>query len=137
MKKLYRILFFGGGGGAIFRGAIFLGCIFPGAIFRGTIFLGGLFPGVNFPGVTFPGGIFPSTKKVIAPDILDHMLIRDLLFLCAIKQLGSYFDKLAIVILKFTDHFHQDQFTTTSRLNMGVSHLLKRDSNIDVLTNNT
>ena len=41
MKKFYKILFLGGGGGAIVQGASFLGGIFPGDI--------------------SPGGIFPST----------------------------------------------------------------------------
>ena len=41
MKKLYKILFLGEGGGN-----------FPG----------GFISGGNFPGGTFPGGIFPSTK---------------------------------------------------------------------------
>ena len=43
------------------------------------------------------------------------MLFRDLFFY-AINQFESCFDNLAIVILKFTDHFHQDRFTATDRL---------------------
>ena len=80
MKKLYRILFLGGGGGrAIFRGQFSWGAFFRGVIFRGAIFLGGLFPGGNFPAGTFPraifpggifpGGIFPSTKVFHLPSV--------------------------------------------------------------------
>ena len=34
------------------------------------------------------------------------------------SQFESYFDKLAIVILKFTDRFHQDQLTRSYQIAM-------------------
>ena len=53
-------------------------------------------------------------KKVIATDIFGSYAFQN--FFYTISQFGSYFDNLEIVILTFTNHFHEDQFTTTTRL---------------------
>ena len=54
MKKLYKILFLGGGGRSNFPG----GRQFSGGNFPGGLFAGG--GGGNFPGGTFPWGILPA-----------------------------------------------------------------------------
>ena len=59
-------------------------------------------------------------KKIIAPDIFRSYAVQIFASFYPINQFESqfkrYFDNLVIVILKFTDYFHQDQFTTANRL---------------------
>ena len=51
-------------------------------------------------------------KKIIAPGIFRSYAIQRFAFYPINQfesQFESYFDNLAIVILKFADHFHHDQ----------------------------
>ena len=47
---------------------------------------------------------------------ISYTIQRHASFFFAINQFDSYFDNSAIVIRKFIDHFHQDQFTASYRL---------------------